>query len=184
MKRNGYKFYCIVILFSCLLFSGGCSSIRHLVKRDKDKNTEQIQKDREIEKEAEKVLKGDEKKIIEEAFRWEGTPYVFGRQDRGVATDCSGMVMRVFEEAIGCKLPRNSARQAEFCQNITSAHVRPGDLVFFITNGGGKINHVGIMIDKTNFIHASTKGVMVSSLESNYYKTHFQKFGRVPCMKH
>lgn len=138
-----------------------------------------------IEKtEVEEKLKGEEKKVLEEAFEWLDTPYEYGRQDKGKATDCSGMVMCVYETAIDCKLPRNSARQAEFCEDIEHKEIKPGDLVFFITNKGSKINHVGIMIDTEKFIHASSHGVMVSSMLSDYYKTHWKKYGRVPCMKH
>lgn len=143
-----------------------------------------IKADLQIEKEVEKDLHGTELLIVKSAFEWEGTPYAFGRQDKGVATDCSGMVMVVFEEVLGCKLPRNSAKQAEYCEEIKSSKVKPADLVFFITNNGDKINHVGIMIDEEQFIHASTKGVRVSSMASDYYKNHFVKYGRVPCLKH
>lgn len=161
-----------------LLIATGCSS--HKKGNYRYTHAEEIQ----IEHKAEKTLRGEEKKVVEEAFEWLDTPYVFGRQDKGVATDCSGMVMRVFEKAIGCMLPRNSAKQAEFCEDISHRNVKPGDLVFFITNNGDRINHVGIMIDRVKFIHASTRGVTVSSMESEYYKTHLQRYGRVPCLKH
>ena len=160
-----------------------CSSHYKTVKRNKKDNT-QIKADEKIIKEIERVLKGDEKKILDEAMEWLGTPYTYARQDKGVATDCSGFVMMVFDTAIGCKLPRNSAKQSEFCDHINAKKVKPGDLVFFITNNGNKINHVGIMIDDVQFIHASTKGVKISSLEQTFYKTHFKNFGRVPGMKH
>lgn len=168
---------CVILLGAVVL--AGCSTRKHTVR-----STYTVQEEKQIEKEVEKKLSGDELKIIEEAFEWLETPYALGRQDKGVATDCSGLVMVVFEKQIGCKLPRNSAKQAEFCEEIKASKIKPGDLVFFITNNGNKINHVGIMIDETKFIHASSKGVVVSSMETNYYKTHFQKYGRVPCMKH
>ena len=139
-----------------------------------------IEEEKKIEKEeVEEKLHGTEKRILEEAFEWLETPYAYGRQDKGVATDCSGLVMVVFEKAANLKLPRNSAKQAEFSRKIKPNEVKPCDLVFFITNGGEKINHVGIMIDKEKFIHASTHGVRVSSMASDYYKQHFVMFGRV-----
>lgn len=162
------------------MIGGGCSTHRKTAKQKFTHSEElKIEKD-----EVEGRLKGDVKKVLEEAFEWLDTPYAFGRQDKGVATDCSGLVMVVFEKTIGCKLPRNSAKQAEFCETVKQRDVKPGDLVFFITNKGDKINHVGIMIDKEKFIHASSRGVVVSSMKSDYYRTHMQKFGRVPCLEH
>lgn len=155
----------------------GCSSHRKAAKSTFT-HAEEIR----IEKEEVETLKGKQKRVLEEAFEWLDTPYEFGRQDKGVATDCSGMVMRVYEEAAGYKLPRNSAKQKEACREIGKHDVKPGDLVFFITNGGNRINHVGIMIDKEKFIHASTHGVRVSTMESDYYKKHFKGFARPACM--
>lgn len=173
----------MLTLAMLVLCMASCGVGRHSVKEKRSKE-EFLKEEREIEKKVERGLKGDEKKIIEEAFEWLETPYVYGRQDKGVATDCSGFVMVTFEKTIGCKLPRNSAKQSEFCEEVEASKIKPGDLVFFITNGGDKINHVGIMIDSVQFIHASSKGVRVSSLESDYYKNHFVCFRRVPCMKH
>lgn len=173
----------MLTLAMLVLCMASCGVGKHSVKEKRSKE-EFLKEEREIEKKVERGLKGDEKKIIEEAFEWLETPYVYGRQDKGVATDCSGFVMVTFEKTIGCKLPRNSAKQSEFCEEVEASKIKPGDLVFFITNGGDKINHVGIMIDSVQFIHASSKGVRVSSLESDYYKNHFVCFRRVPCMKH
>lgn len=121
------------------------------------------------------------KKIVDEAYTWLGTPYAYARAEKGVATDCSGMVLQVYEKIAGVKLPRNSAKQAEFCKSIKEKDVKVGDLVFFAT-GKNKdtISHVGIMVDDTNFIHASTsKGVIVSDMTQPYYVRTFRGFGRV-----
>ena len=165
----------------CLMVLSGCSVHRKVPTSTRD----QIKAEKKIEKEVEKHLRGQEKKVIEEAFEWLGTPYVYARQDKGVATDCSGFVMRVFEKAISCNLPRNSTKQAEFCKPVARKNVKAGDLVFFITGNGETINHVGIMIDDTQFIHASSsKGVVVSTMDNNYYIQRFKMYGRVPCLHH
>lgn len=184
--RYSYIKITLIIFFSALLLStGGCSSYRQSVRRHHIQDTEREKKDNKIIKSAEKGLKGEEKKILDEASEWLGTPYKYGRQDKGEATDCSGFVMQVFNTAIGCKLPRSSLKQGEFCRHISHRKVRPGDLVFFATGKDDKISHVGIMIDEEQFIHASSsKGVVISSMESSYYKKRFKKYGRVPCMKH
>ncbi|MDE7413553.1 MAG: C40 family peptidase [Muribaculaceae bacterium] len=122
------------------------------------------------------------KKVIEEALKWEGTPYKYAGSDRKTGTDCSGMVMSVYLDATGIKLPRNSAKQAEYCKKISSSKVETGDLCFFATGKDPKkISHVGIMIDEENFIHASTsKGVVISKITTPYYTRTFIQFGRVP----
>ncbi len=127
-------------------------------------------------------LKGQEKKIVEEALSWQGTPYKYGGSDKRKGTDCSGMVLSVYNKVTDKKLPRNSAKQAEFCKKLKEKDVRPGDLVFFATGKDkNKISHVGIMIDNNRFIHASTqKGVLISEMSTPYYQRTFKMYGRVP----
>lgn len=119
--------------------------------------------------------------IIAEARRWIGTPYVHGGKSRR-GTDCSGMVMVIYEEKAGVRLPRNSARQQEFCAPVRRSELAPGDLVFFSSSVRGKrISHVGIYIGDDRFIHASSsRGVMVSNLNEKYYASHYHSAGRVP----
>ncbi len=78
----------------------------------------------------------------------------------------------VYEKAVGEKIPRNSAKQAEFCKEIDASDVNAGDLVFFATGKDpDRISHVGIIIDNENFIHASlSKGVVVSKFTNAYYQ--------------
>ncbi|MDE7496460.1 MAG: C40 family peptidase [Muribaculaceae bacterium] len=120
--------------------------------------------------------------IVEEAMSWLGTPYKYAGQEKGRGTDCSGLVMKVYEDVAGWKLPRNSAKQAEFCDRLKEEDVEPGDLVFFATGKDpDKVSHVGIMLDEENFIHASTsKGVVISKVTSNYYIRTFMMYGRIP----
>lgn len=119
-------------------------------------------------------------RIVKEARTWIGTPYAYGHNEKGDGTDCSGLVLSVYESVAGIKLPRNSAKQAEFCENIKSENVKPGDLVFFATGSDPKkINHVGIMLDKEDFVHASqSKGVVISKISTPYYLQRFMMYGR------
>ncbi len=127
-------------------------------------------------------LDKEQRKLIEEAFSWLGTPYTYAMQDKGVGTDCSGMVMSVYRDVAGCLLPRNSAKQAEFCIKVKEKDARIGDLVFFATGKDPeKVSHVGILVDDNSFIHASTsKGVVVSRLHTPYYISRLKMYGRVP----
>ncbi len=123
-----------------------------------------------------------QKKIIEEARTWLGTPYKYAGDEKGKGTDCSGMVMKVYEKIAGVKIPRNSAKQAEYCIPINASDVHAGDLVFFATGKDPKrVSHVGIVIDNENFIHASaSKGVVISKITNLYFQRTFRMFGRVP----
>lgn len=162
-----------------LLFSGlsACRSSRKSQKND-------MVTEMTIEKPGKKKDKGNSmgEKIVKEALTWQGTPYGYGRNVKGVSTDCSGMVMVVYEKVASIKLPRNSAQQADFCRELKAKDVKAGDLVFFATGKDiTKISHVGIMIDDVRFVHASaSKGVILSDMETPYYIRTFKKYGRVP----
>ena len=174
MRSIGIVSLCVA--FGVLL--SGCSSSKknghsnsrkeHIVNVRKHKNHHSLGKYQED--------------IVEEAMSWLGTPYKYAGQEKGRGTDCSGMVMKVYEDVAGWKLPRNSAKQAEFCDRLKEEDVEPGDLVFFATGKDpDKVSHVGIMLDEENFIHASTsKGVVISKVTSNYYIRTFMMYGRIP----
>lgn len=118
--------------------------------------------------------------LIKEAETWVGTPYRYGGAEKGRGCDCSGFVMSVYNRALGMKIPRNSALQQEFCKPIERREVRAGDLVFFaIGSDSLKINHVGMMVNEDEFLHASqSKGVILSNLQNLYYSKRFRSFGR------
>ena len=108
--------------------------------------------------------------LLTDARQWLGTPYRYGGEDkRGV--DCSGLVLNVYRSALGIKLPRNSAAQADFCSPLSKGQLLPGDLIFFATSKGNKkISHVGIYVGDGKMIHSSTsKGVIVSNISDDYY---------------
>ncbi|MDE6273116.1 MAG: C40 family peptidase [Muribaculaceae bacterium] len=122
--------------------------------------------------------------IIKECHSWLGTPYKHAGIDKDSGVDCSGLVMQVYLKVADIKLPRNSAKQSEFCKHIKKKNVRPGDLVFFATgNDPDKVTHVGIMIDEDKFIHSSSsKGVCIASVSSPWYSKRVLHYGRVPHM--
>lgn len=126
------------------------------------------------------------RRVADEAMTWLGTPYAYARSEKGVGTDCSGMVLKVYLDVTGTKLPRNSAQQADFCSNLDRDEVEIGDLVFFATGKDlSRVSHVGIMLDAESFIHASTsKGVVISKINTPYYTSRFIKFGRVSSATH
>lgn len=121
----------------------------------------------------------DNANLYRELKSWLGTPYQYAGNTRS-GVDCSGLVVQVFRTVYGKQLERNSARIFERnCRKIAQEDLREGDLVFFITNGGERINHVGIYLKEGKFVHASSHGVRVDDLLQRYYATHFEAAGRL-----
>jgi len=84
-----------------------------------------------------------QKFILEMAFRFLGTPYLWGGKTIA-GIDCSGLVQQVFKLA-GYPLPRDAYEQAEIGLNVPDiASTISGDLPFFARNG--RIIHVGIIV--------------------------------------
>ena len=94
-----------------------------------------------------------------EAAQWIGTPYRSGGQSRR-GTDCSGFVRQV--------------------KRVRRRKLREGDLVFFHGSKRRRANHVGIYLKESKFVHASTsRGVMVSRLDEDYWDEHWMRGGRI-----
>jgi cell wall-associated NlpC family hydrolase len=119
--------------------------------------------------------------VIQHALALLGTPYRWG----GTGTDgfdCSGLVGYVFRSALGIELPRVSRDMATSGQLISDrSKLSPGDLVFFGTHHGKRVDHVGIYVGDGRFLHAPRTGrdVTVSSLESGYWSDKYMEARRV-----
>ncbi|MDE5997782.1 MAG: C40 family peptidase [Muribaculaceae bacterium] len=184
MKRISFSILIIITLAFVAVSLPSCKSSKKDDSAYYNSKVEQIKKGKTKHDRNDNHSNGvtkSGKKIVKEAYGWLGTPYGYGRAEKGVACDCSGMVMSVYEKVTGIKLPRNSAKQMEFCKSIKRKDVKVGDLCFFATGKDpDKVSHVGIMIDDNNFIHSSTsKGVVVSDITQPYYVRTFKGFGRV-----
>lgn len=132
---------------------------------------------------SEEVIKSSDKEIdrlISEARKWIGTPYVYGGNSRS-GTDCSGLIMELFKNVFNIKLPRSAAMQHQFAQEIERGDLNSGDLVFFCTGKSkSRVNHVGLYIGKNKMIHASSsRGVMESDLGGSYWQRAYYSSGRI-----
>lgn len=119
-------------------------------------------------------------KILSTAFSYRGTRYVTGGTSRSGGFDCSGLTTTVFKKN-GIHLPRTAREQSGVGKRVGMDNLRKGDLVFFRTNRGVRVNHVGIYVGAGKFIHASSGGgrVQVSSLNEGYYNRRFAGGRRV-----
>ncbi len=121
--------------------------------------------------------------IVNRAKSFEGVRYKFGGVDkRGM--DCSGLVYTCFQEE-NITMPRISRDMAKQGTRIALNQISAGDLVFFQTNKNRKvINHVGLVVEEKDgevfFIHSTTsRGVIISSLNENYWKRAFVEVRRI-----
>jgi lipoprotein Spr len=106
---------------------------------------------------------------------WKGTPYKFGGKTKA-GVDCSNFSCVLLREVYN--FPKNyyfpSSKLAERGKKVQKNEAKEGDLVFFSINQNSKISHVGIYLTNNKFVHASTsKGVIINSLEENYYKKRY-----------
>ena len=96
--------------------------------------------------------------IINTARNQIGDPYVFGAAGPG-AFDCSGLIKFVYERSTRFNLYHQSSAQYKPSERISRSRARPGDLVFFHSNGN--IYHTAIYAGKNRVIHASRPGTNV-----------------------
>ncbi len=108
-----------------------------------------------------------------------GVPYAYGGKSRS-GTDCSGFVLQVFAP-LGLNLPRVSADQAQIGVPVERGELQSGDLVFFDTEGRGKVTHVGIVVEGNTFINANSFAgrVGLDDLNSRYWATRYLGARRV-----
>lgn len=114
------------------------------------------------------------KSIVKTAHRFIGTPYRWGGESAGRGFDCSGLTMTVYR-LNGLELPRNSRSQYRAGKPVGRRALRKGDLVFFATNGGSRVSHVGVYTGAGKFIHAPGRGkrIRTSSLDKGYFKQRY-----------
>lgn len=123
---------------------------------------------------------GGNSNIIRTAKKYLGTRYVWGATGPS-RFDCSGFTQYVLRKSKGARIPRVSRKQAYYGQYVSRRNLRAGDLVFFDTSRRrrGYVNHVGIYIGGSKFIHASSARhrVVITSLNRPFYSARF-KWGR------
>ena len=118
--------------------------------------------------------------IIKEAEKYLGYPYVWGGSSPSTSFDCSGFVSWVINHS-GWDVGRLGAQGlCNICTPVPSANVKPGDLVFFTgTYDTPGVSHVGIYVGNNIMIHCGDP-ISYANLNSNYWQSHFYRYGRLP----
>ena len=118
--------------------------------------------------------------IIKEAEKYLGYPYVWGGSSPSTSFDCSGFVSWVINHS-GWDVGRLGAQGlCNICTPVPSANVKPGDLVFFTgTYDTPGVSHVGIHVGNNMMIHCGDP-ISYANLNSNYWQSHFYRYGRLP----
>ena len=118
--------------------------------------------------------------IIKEAEKYLGYPYVWGGSSPSTSFDCSGFVSWVINHS-GWDVGRLGAQGlCNICTPVSSANVKPGDLVFFTgTYDTPGVSHVGIYVGNNIMIHCGDP-ISYANLNSNYWQSHFYRYGRLP----
>lgn len=125
----------------------------------------------------------DEKfrKMITEAEKYLGYPYVWGGSSPSTSFDCSGFVSWVINH---CGNGWNVGRQTANglmgkCDIIPKSEAKPGDLIFFQkTYNTSGASHVGIYVGNGMMIHCGNP-ISYASTETNYWRQHYYCMGRI-----
>jgi len=124
--------------------------------------------------------------ILERGMSLIGTRYRFGGTSEA-GFDCSGFIGYLFREEAGMNLPRSTREMINVdAPLVARSALKPGDLLFFATNGRrGRVSHAGIYLGDNQFIHSSSRksgGVRVDSLGDSYWSKTFIEAKRALAM--
>ncbi len=109
--------------------------------------------------------------------KWHQTPYKLGGfGSNGI--DCSAFVQRAFKDNFNLTIPRTTRSLASYGKKVPRSSIRTSDLIFFKT--GYNTRHVGIYLQKGDFMHASSSaGVIISNIDDPYWKKRYWMTRRV-----
>ncbi|MGH8439655.1 MAG: C40 family peptidase [Pseudomonas sp.] len=124
--------------------------------------------------------------ILERGMSLIGTRYRFGGTSENTGFDCSGFIGYLFREEAGLNLPRSTREMINVkAPLVARSNLKPGDLVFFATNGRGRVSHAGIYLGDDQFIHSSSRrsgGVRIDKLGDRYWSKTFIEAKRALAM--
>ncbi len=111
-----------------------------------------------------------------------GTPYKWGGTSPEEGFDCSGLVQYIYRDVSQVVLPRTAAQMARLAgRDVTQQELKVGDLLFFRLGHSKAINHVGIYIGDSRFVHAPRTGsvIRIDPLSNRYWMRYFDRARRL-----
>jgi len=168
------QIFLLVILLSLILIS--CAAQPRFCpepaakRKDKEVRKEKTQSNEEAQSVYSEKQSGlDQGKMGRIIDSYMGTPYQRGGETKA-GMDCSGLVVAVYKQYSGFKLPHDTKKLFKLVKRIDKGNLAYGDLVFF-SDGWFGVSHVGIYIGEGKFVHSIEDfGVIISSIEEDYYK--------------
>lgn len=121
------------------------------------------------------ALSGEGRRLVEEASKYLGKPYVWGGHSPATGFDCTGFTWYVMKQ-LGRNLAQHDLEgQMRSGQRVARNELQPGDFVFFQNTYRPGLSHVGIYAGDDRFIHAASErlGVIVSSLGDPYWSSRY-----------
>jgi len=152
----------ITALFIALLVS--CSSQPRYIEHDQASNSHNN--------------KPINQRLLAFARQQQGAPYRYGGKSPKRGFDCSGLIQFSFAQ-IGKRIPRTTKQQFRSRQPVSLGSLRPGDLLFYETEGRTP-GHVALYLGRGEMIHAPSSGkeVKISRLNNPYWRTRLVAAGR------
>lgn len=121
-------------------------------------------------------------RMIHEAEKYLGYPYVWGGSSPSTSFDCSGFVSYVINHCgNGWNVGRQTANGLKSkCSIIPANEAKPGDLIFFKgTYNTSGASHVGIYVGNNMMIHCGNP-ISYAHTDTAYWQQHFYCYGRLP----
>ena len=128
------------------------------------------------------ALDEDFARLMGEATKYIGWPYVWGGSSPATSFDCSGFVCWVYTHSGVYDLPRTTAQSIyNQCVPVSRDELKPGDLVFFTgtyatTNA---VSHIGIFVGDNQMIHAGDP-IGYANLGNSYWIKHLYGYVTYP----
>ena len=120
-------------------------------------------------------------KLMTEAAKYIGFPYVWGGSTPVTSFDCSGFICWSYTNSGVYNLPRTTAQGIyEQCKKIRRSEAKPGDLIFFTGTyaTSDAVTHLGIYCGGNTMLHCGDP-IGYASIQSDYWSSHFYGFGRL-----
>ena len=122
------------------------------------------------------------RRMLSEAEKYLGMPYVWGGSSPSTSFDCSGFISWVINNSgNGWNVGRQTAEGLRrLCTPVAREEARPGDLVFFQgTYNTSGASHVGLYVGDGMMVHAG-KPIQYSNINTPYWNAHYMQYGRLP----